>query len=74
METGSLTQEVLAWTHEDTIQQVSIRLMFRILHLGKRGYVRLMQQHANIVADGHHRLEGAGLNIDSTREVSSVET
>lgn len=34
----------------------------------------LMQQHANIAADGHHRLEGAGLNVDSTREVSSVET
>lgn len=34
----------------------------------------LMQQHANIAADGHHGLEGAGLNSDSTREVSSVET
>lgn len=34
----------------------------------------LMQQHANIVADGHHGLEGAGLDIDSTGEVSSVET
>lgn len=34
----------------------------------------LMPRQANTVADGRHPLEGAGLNVDSTRDASSVGT
>lgn len=45
---------------EDLIQQVLIRLIWGREVMCFRTFV-LMEQHANIVADGHHRLEAPSL-------------